>query len=162
LGVAKRSMTPLSVPSIDQLRDLLGRYKHDPIVVPALTRCRLDDDPEVHLGAAHWYDSESGFSMRTSENGIVDTVFLYGRGKDDFAQYPGDLDSRTEFGMTPAEVRACSGEPSTSGLPGRTMLGAHGGWDRYDYPTYSIHYSYRHPDQQMELVTITYRPSEND
>ncbi|KRD32076.1 hypothetical protein ASE35_14080 [Lysobacter sp. Root916] len=94
-----------------------------------------------------------GIQLQLDARGTIQTIFLHGAGKDDFSQYGGALGHGLTFASSRAEVEAVLGAPDRGASPGRTLLGAHGGWLRYDHPTHSVHFSFDAAGG-LALVTI--------
>ena len=100
---------------------------------------------EVH-GTTYWEATAFGIVLR-SENDVVDTVFLYGQGKEDFAEYQGRLPSGIEFGCDRSAVRRYAGVPT------RSSSGAHE-WDRYDAEGRYVHFMYEGNPLGVSLITL--------
>jgi hypothetical protein len=82
-------------------------------------------------------------------------VYLYSGTKDKYCRFQGPLIAGITFHSYRDNVVRALGSPSRTGNPGSIpILGAHGGWDRYDRETYSIHFSYSASTRMLELVTI--------
>ena len=133
-----------------ELRRLLGCSIEHPLVRQYLDECVSSDDEE--LGRTDWESPESGYAFISTPLGFIDTIFLYGSGQSDFTEFGGPLEHGVVFGLTRDEVRALMGEPSKSGAPDESVP-AHAGWDRYDFPTYSLHFTYNASNGRLDLVT---------
>ena len=123
---------------------LLGRRESDDAVQAII--CEHGLVPEEAHGATYWEASAFGITVR-SENGIVDTVFLHGDGKDDFAEYQGPLPTGLEFGCDRSVVRTLGGAPTWS------STGAHD-WDRYDLDEAYVHFTYEGEPRGVSMITL--------
>ncbi|RDZ26008.1 hypothetical protein DX914_19295 [Lysobacter silvisoli] len=83
----------------------------------------------------------------------MQVVFLYGGGKEGYHRYGGSLGPGLSFDASRADVESVLGVPARNALPGKTLLGSHGGWLRYDYPVHSVHFAFDLTGR-LELVTL--------
>ena len=124
-----------------QLDDLAVAFKESPIV------SSISDDTYVSF-------EKNGFSLLIRDNGRLATVHLYLEPDSPFSAYAHDL----PFGMSPdasrEEIRSMLGEPSKSGTLGRGLLGVTPPWDRFSFPSRSVHVQYSTDATRIELVTI--------
>jgi hypothetical protein len=101
-----------------------------------LERFRLVEDAS---NPGHWESPSLGIALYLDDRGAVNTVFLFGNGKDDFREYRGSLPGDLTFRHGRTDVRRVCGEPTRSADPTTVAEGGyqHGGWDRYGLPTTS-------------------------
>jgi hypothetical protein len=96
-----------------------------------------------------------GVLIRYYELRLVKTVYLYSGIKYGFCRFQGPLIAGITFQSYRDDVVRALGSPSRSANPGVVpILGPHGGWDRYDRKSYSIHFGYSTSTRMLELVTI--------
>lgn len=107
------------------------------------------DLPEHYLISA-----QNGIQLRLDRNERIAVIFLYGQPKDGFEPYKGGLVSSLSFSSNQRDIQSALGSPSAVGKPGKSLLGSHGGWIRYDYSDYSIHFSFGVQGGTIDLVTI--------
>ena len=99
-----------------------------------------------------------GLSLATDEAMTIETIFLYGGDRDGFQRYTRELPHGLHFDSGRQRARAVLGEPSASGggeeIP---LYGPAARWDRFDFPTYSLHleYSGAGEGQEISLVTLS-------
>src|SRR5262245_34986768 len=102
-----------------------------------------------------WKSKKHGVCIQCCADHLVKTVLLYSGNKDGFCRFQGPLIAGITFQSYRDNIVRALGSPSTSGSPGAApILGPHGGWDRYDRESYSIHFSYSVTTKMLELVTI--------
>lgn len=130
--------------AFDPLLRALGQREDSDAVRDLIVLHGLVPD-EVH-GTTYWEATAFGIALR-SEGGIVDTVFLYGQGKDDFAEYQGQLPIGIELGCDRSVVRRYAGTPT------RWSSGTYE-WDRYEAEGTYVHFMYEGKPLGVSLITL--------
>ena len=130
--------------AFDPLMRTLGQREESDVVRALIDLHGLVPD-EVD-GTTYWEATAFGIALR-SEDDVVDTVFLYGQGKDDCAEYQGRLPTGIAFACDRAAVRRYAG------MPTRCSSGAHE-WDRYDAEGKYVHFMYEGNPLGVSLITI--------
>jgi len=106
---------------------------------------------------AVYFESPARGLALLSEHGIVDSIFFYSDGRDGFSQFEGTLSHGLTMASTKEEIRTALGTPSTSSSAVSLSKSlSHDGWDRFDLPTHTLHFSYGASDQ-IVLATISRR-----
>lgn len=105
----------------------------------------------------HYFKFQAdGLSLATDEGMMIETIFLYGGDREGFKRYERDLPHGLRLDWDQRYVRAALGQPSASGggeeIP---LYGLAARWDRYDFPTYSLHLEYTSEGQGISLVTLS-------
>jgi hypothetical protein len=138
---------------MDQFIQVLGAPLTAAPVQDLIARFRLVENPS---SPEHFNSPSLGIALRVDDRRAVDTVFLFGNGKDDFREYRGSLPGALTFRHGRSEVRRVYGEPTSSANATTAAQGGyqHGGWDRYDLPTHVLHFSYERAVGVIELVTL--------
>src|SRR3954454_12761568 len=128
-------------PSQMHLDSLASAFKEAPNI------SSISDDTYVSF-------EKSGFSLLIRDNGRLAAVHLYLEPEPPFFAYSHDF----PLGMSPdagrKEVRSLLGNPSKSGSLGRGLLGITPPWDRFSFPSRSVHVQYSSDATRIELVTI--------
>lgn len=132
---------------MDELIATLGSKPEAPAtahtLAPYLLAAHTQAPLEAGMAAVRYLSSMTqGIQLQLDTRGEIQTIFLHGAGKDDFSQYGGVLGHGLSFASSRAEIEAVLGAPDRGASPGRTLLGAHGGWLRYDHATHSVHFSF--------------------
>jgi hypothetical protein len=132
----------------DRVRELIRRYD--------LSQAMGDDLSDEGLPREYYLESKMhGVLIRYYEPRLVKTVYLYSGTKGGFSRFQGPLIAGITFQSYRDDVVRALGSPSRSANPGVVpFLGSHGGWDRYDRESYSIHFSYSASTTMLEMVTI--------
>jgi hypothetical protein len=132
----------------DRVRELIRRYD--------LSQAMGDDLSDEGLPREYYLESKMhGILIRYYEPRLVKTVYLYSGTKGGFCRFQGPLIAGITFQSYRDDVVRALGSPSRSANPGVVpILGPHGGWDRYDRESYSIHFGYSASTRMLELVTI--------
>lgn len=143
---------------MDELIATLGSLLDAPATTRTLARYRLMPYTLAPLeegtpALAYLRSMEDGLLLQLDAHGIVQEVFLYAGVKEGMRRYAGSLGPGLSFDSTRADIESALGAPTRSALPGKTLLGPHGGWLRYDFPTHSVHYAFG-VSGGLELVTI--------
>jgi len=138
---------------MDELIRVIGAPVTAAPVQDLIARFRLVEDAS---SPGHLNSPLSGIAFYLNERRAVETVFLFGNGKDDFREYRGALPGDLTFRHGRSEVRRVFGEPTSSANATRLAEGGyqHGGWDRYDLPKHTLHFSYERGTGVIELVTL--------
>ena len=136
----------------DRVRELVRRYD--------LNQTIGDDLSDEGLPREYYLESKKhGVLIRYYEVGLVKTVYLFSGTKDGYCRFQGSLIAGITFQSYRDNVVQALGSPSRTGSPGAVpILGPHGGWDRYDRESYSIHFSYSASTRMLEMVTILAPP----
>jgi|GEM_PF-1469914 len=132
----------------DGVRELVRRY--------GLSQVTGDDLSDEGLPREYYLESRMhGVLIRYYEPRLVKTVYLHSGTKDGFCRFQGPLMVGITFQSYRDDVVRALGTSSRSANPGVIpILGPHGGWDRYDRESYSIHFGYSASTGMLELVTI--------
>lgn len=130
--------------AFDRLMRTLGLREDSDVVRAVIDLHGLVPD-EID-GTTYWEATAFGIALR-SEESVVDTVFLYGQGKDDFADYQGRMPTGIELGCDRTTVRRYAG------MPTRSSTGAHE-WDRYDGEGTYVHFMYEGAPLGVSLITL--------
>ncbi len=132
----------------DRVRELIRRYD--------LSQAMGDDLSDEGLPREYYLESKMhGVLIRHYEPRLVKTVYLYSGTKGGFSRFQGPLIAGITFQSYRDDVVRALGSPSRSANLGVVpFLGSHGGWDRYDRESYSIHFSYSASTTTLEMVTI--------
>src|SRR6185436_20961927 len=138
---------------MDEFIQVLGAPLTSAPVQDLIARFRLVENVE---NPGHLNSPSLGIALRLDDLRAVDTVFLFGNGKDDFHEYRGPLPGALTFRHGRTEVRRVYGEPTSSENATTVAQGGyqHGGWDRYDLSTHVLHFSYQRAVGVIELVTL--------
>lgn len=101
----------------------------------------------------------SGIAVGIGESGRVEIAFFYGGQREGFARYEGILPLDVRMSWDRSQVQAALGLPSRSGggedVP---FFGKAAPWDRYDFPSFSLHLEYGPgEDDPIELATLSSR-----
>jgi hypothetical protein len=138
---------------MDEFIRVLGAPVTAEHVKDLVQRFRLVQDAS---SPRYWESPLFGVSLLLEEDGAVGSVFLFGNGKDDFREYRGALPGELTFRSGRSDVRRVCGEPTWSANASTVADGPprHGGWDRYDFPTHNLHFSYERDLGVIELVTV--------
>lgn len=145
-----------------QIVGVLGLPWDDPRVRGFIADHDLCDDgarANSYPESAYFENPALGIAL-LRERGLVDSVFLHAEGKDDFHQYGGELPDDLSISLRRQEVLARLGSPSASGpaVQERRSI-AHGGWDRFSYPAFLLHFTYAPVSELITLVTVSRLPS---
>jgi len=138
---------------MDEFIQTLGKPLNAEAVQMLVERFRLVEDPNQR---GHWESSKLGIAVYLDERAsYVESVFLFGNGKDDFHEYRGRLPGDLTFRHGRTDVRRVWGEPTRS-ADAAAIAGNYGhwDWDRYDLPTHVLHFSYERDVGIIELVTL--------
>jgi hypothetical protein len=105
----------------------------------------------------HYFKFQAdGLSLATDAGMTIETIFLYGESREGFRRYAGELPHGLRLEWDRQRVRAALGEPSASGggeeIP---FYGFAARWDRYDFPTHSLHLEYRGAGEGQGISLIT-------
>jgi hypothetical protein len=139
---------------MDELIRVLGAPLSGAPVQDLIQRFRLAEDAS---NPGHWESPLLGIALYLGQDrAAVETVFLFGNGKDDFREYRGALPGDLTFRHGRTDVRRVCGEPTRWADASTVADGGyqHGGWDRYDRPTHVLHFSYERDVGVIELVTL--------
>jgi len=110
-----------------------------------------------------YYENKNTGIAVNFECAKVAAIFLFSEGKDGFSQYKGKLVNDLTFDSGEDDVLSLMGKPSMTGAPQHGSLSViHGGWIRYDYPDFSIHFSFTVGVKKIELVTLMPRCLESE
>jgi hypothetical protein len=141
---------------LDPLR--LLRTQLDEGAIRLLVR-ELGSEPErVTVVDRHYFKFKTlGLSLATDEWLTVESVFAYSDGREGFRGHEGELPNAIRLSWSRQRAHDALGKPTRSGgdeeIP---MYGLAACWDRYDYPSYSIHIEYHeNPAQGISLVTMS-------
>ena len=79
---------------------------------------KLGDSPEVDtFGSCFYYNFEKkGISIMFLKSEILDTIFFYAKGSDDFRQYQGVLPFQVTFDLNRKTIESIFGKPESSGV----------------------------------------------
>jgi hypothetical protein len=106
-------------------------------------------------GNTYFENENMGLSM-LCENDILVSVFLFADGKDGFSQFTGKLPDGISFQTSRELLRLSLGRPTEQGEPEEiTSTLIHGGWDKYQYECFSVHFTYAIGGGAIELITLT-------
>jgi hypothetical protein len=138
---------------MDEFIQILGAPQTAGPVQDLIARFHLAENPS---NRAQLESTSHGVALCLDDRGAVNTVFLFGNGKDDFGEYRGALLGDLTFRHGRTEVRRVHGEPTRSADATTAAQGGyqHGGWDRYDLSTHVLHFSYQRDLGLIELVTL--------
>jgi len=90
----------------------------------------------------HYSFTQAGIELICDPQDRITTVFIFA-GDDHHGRYMGDLPRKLRFSDSRAEISQKLGMPSMSGGGTKdTMLGKIPIWDKYYFPTYSLHVEY--------------------
>ncbi len=124
-----------------QLDALASAFKEAPIV------SSISEDTYISF-------EKNGFSLLVRDSGRVAAIHLYLIPEPPFSAYSHDL----PLGMNPdasrEEIRSLLGNPSKSGALGKGLLGITPPWDRFSFPSRSVHVQYSSDATKIELVTV--------
>jgi len=96
---------------MDEFIQVLGAPLTSAPVQDLIARFRLVENVE---NPGHLNSPSLGIALRLDDLRAVDTVFLFGNGKDDFHEYRGPLPGALTFRHGRTEVRRVYGEPTSS------------------------------------------------
>jgi hypothetical protein len=142
------------------MRDLcavLGKPIHAP-VVKALIAEFGERETKTVVDRHYFEFPADGLSLATDEGMNIETVFVYSGDREGFQRYALEMPHGLNLDWDRARVRAALGEPAASGggeeIP---LYGSAARWDRYDFPTHSVHLEYRGAGhgQGIALVTLS-------
>ena len=107
-------------------------------------------------GSEYWESVGAGIAVEV-EAGRIDTIFLFGNGKDDFASYKGPLPLGLSFSANRDEVRNAFGTPTETGKPMRiNETIRHSGWDIFqDKAGRNLHVTYSADTGLVDLITLS-------
>lgn len=130
----------------------LGNSVNHSVVVDLIDHYDLNRDDNYDQA---YYENESYGIALSCDNEKIEAIFLFSEGRDGFSQYVGPLVNDLSFGASKEEVIKSMGAPSEMGEPQKgTPSTTHGGWLRYDFAEFSIHFSFRADKNEMDLVTL--------
>ena len=139
--------------SVQHLLDVLGASESGQAFLDMQRRFGLVRDEMS--GTPYWESDANGIAFEV-EDGTIDTVFLFGNGKDGFETYSAGLVAGLTFASSRADVRAALGEPVQSEGPQHLATDVHnGGWDKFAIDRYFFHFTYAARDGVLELLTMT-------
>ncbi len=105
-------------------------------------------------GRLYYEDKSFGIAVMV-EDGLVESVFLFAEGREEFSGYPLALPSGLAFGMDRDEVRGLVGVPTTSRPPNLpNPPEATGGWDAFVEQDLKLHVTYHAVSKRLDLVTL--------
>jgi hypothetical protein len=138
--------------AIRSLIDILGKKFDSNAVKNIISQFHLRRD-ELS-GIVYFENEEKGISLECEDN-TLRAVFLFAECKDGFSQYKGSLFGNIDFGITKKEVWSELGCPAESGMSEKvTSTLEHGGWDKYNFDIFSVHFTYSITDCSVELITL--------
>lgn len=108
------------------------------------------------MGESNYLNArDAGISFALSKKLMVDAIFLYADGVENFRQYQEALPGGLSFDMSRARVHELLGEPSFSGeAGGEGIMAIEFSFDRYESDPHYIRFNYTKNDEQIRLVTI--------
>ena len=135
-----------------KLSNLIGKSIVDLIGQPPFDEWSLEKSFEGELGEPmfHYEFPGRGLEFRCDENERVNVVFLIVEVFDHACEEILDFDVT----MKRAQILDLFGPPSTHrGAAVDPLLGEQGAWDRFDFPTYSLHIEYGDKSDRIRKVT---------
>lgn len=148
-GMGQARPVPSDFPSI---------FGRPPAVALKILRIPRDSSVLEEVTPGSWYASSLtyGVSLFLDASGLVNTCFLYPRGRDGFEAYTGRMPGGIVFTMSRDQVRDRLGLPEATSDGGGRALMAWGAWDRYeDIAGVGLHVQYDSAVSHVGLVTIT-------
>lgn len=110
---------------------------------------------QTELAGRIYYEDKSFGIAVMMEDGLVESVFLFAEGREDFSGYPLTLPSGLAFGMDGDDVRELLGAPTTSRPPDLpNPPEAKGGWDAFVEQDLKLHVTYHPVSKRLDLVTL--------
>jgi hypothetical protein len=98
---------------------------------------------------------ESGISMIVGPDRRITAIQFFSSGRDGFRDFAGVLPLGLRFSQSRPEVRGRLGDPHRTGGGGSSHLYRDvPRWDRYDWPSYSLHLEYAGEGEGISLVTL--------
>ena len=140
-------------PQFQYLFALIGTGESSAAFLEARRRFGLQRDTVRE--SAYWEAPTRGIAF-SLEQGRIDTVFLFGNGKDGFDDFCGALIPGLSFGSTKEQIRDAIGDPMDTGEA--LELGEairHGGWDAYVLGTKRLHLTYAADTMRLTLITLS-------
>lgn len=133
---------------------LLGKRVSDPLVVRYLEPRSGQYETSTYGASVYFSFKKEGVSF-LFEDEVLGTVFLYSEGHEHFSQFQGRLPRGLSFSDHLEQVRERMGKPSRSGGGGgqTTILGPVADWDKWYFPTWSLHVQYDR-DGRVQMVTL--------
>ncbi len=107
----------------------------------------MDLEPPI----AQYVFGNHGLALQCDQDEKISVIFLFSD------KYDGFDESLMEFPFSwkREQVVGHFGTPTKGG--GRMkdpILGEYGGWDRFDYPNYTVHIEYRPDSDRIKMVTL--------
>lgn len=125
---------------------IIGRRLDDPAVKQELAAIDPSAQPEDDEGETAWASEPSGLELSAdTDTQVIDTVFMFAEGTDDYEQFAGPLPAGIGFDWDRARIH------QTLGAPG--MSGPH--HDRWQGDDYDIVIEYDEDDGHVTSVTVT-------
>ena len=148
---------------MNELLTLINKDIRQEIDKPILSKFNFlfktsEDDLDEGVETEHWYaDKEKGIEIRCDKLFLINVIFLHSGRKtgEDFLPYCDELAGNLSFEDSKRKVLNVLGEPSVSKEPFHSRFsGDYGGFDRYDFAAWSIHFEYSFGDGRIDLITI--------
>jgi hypothetical protein len=97
----------------------------------------------------------AGISFALTPDQLVQSVFLYADGIEDFAQYTQPLPAELSFNSSRSEVRLALGEPVFSAeVGGVGLMAIEHSFDRFEDDVHYIRFEYMPGDLAIRIVTL--------
>lgn len=137
-------MTTTSTPTLAER--IVGRRLDDPAVKQELAAVDPTARPEDDEGVTAWSSGSSGLELSAdTDSQVIDTVFMFAEGTDDYEQFAGPLPGAIGFDWDRARIHKALGAPG--------MSGPH--HDRWHGDDYDIVIEYDEDDGHVTSVTVT-------
>ena len=143
------------------LLELLGRNVTEPDVAKRLAKeypgLSLEDggvSSDGRIQAVKYLRSPAdGLLIKLSGENEILAIFMMSDGKDEFAEFRGELPGRINFAAEPEDAIRALGPPALRRPPGN--YGGHrlGEFLRFDLPNCSIHIQFRDEHDGIDIVT---------
>jgi len=138
----------MTTEGMPMLTALLGANIGEMLAVPPfsqweVTRSTEEESPEKRV----WYEFNGrGVEVICDASDRIRTIFLH-RGH-------GASLSEIPFSLSRRGVLARYGAPSKSGDARKSVLGERGAWDRFESPSYCVHFQYRADRDEIDMITL--------
>ncbi len=100
----------------------------------------------------YYYSYEDGIEITVTEN-IIQTIFLYNQGVQDYDKYNGVIIDDITIENNKEEIHSLLGEPDNQGGDEESIIGHIDEWEKYYLGDFTIHFSYS-PEGKIQQVTL--------
>lgn len=104
--------------------------------------------------AAYWGNPDEDVELLLDMEGRVRTIHMRAISQTPTATNVESETTGIGFFSSQQDIKSILGEPTHSGPPPDDEFSQKGGWDKYEYPGFSVHFEY--DESQEHIVQITY------